>query len=113
MRTDWEQTEDTILRRELVAILRELGRRRYGETMKSAEGWSILTVPLEWALPPPHPYTQAHARVDEHRVRIVTNGIHVSADLSDNDVFCLIEWLGAIYTSGAWPMGRPAWPVHG
>lgn len=103
--------EDVVLRRQLVDILRELGRRRYGESMRSV-GWSIIDVPLIWALPPPDAYTQAQVRVDEHRARIIANGTHVSTELSANDVYCLIEWLGAIYTSGAWPMDRPAWPLQ-
>lgn len=110
----WEATGDRILREELLAILRELGRRRYGETMRSAGGWSILTVPLQWELPTAdYPYTQTRINVDEARMRIIANLTMVSADLGPNDVLCLIEWLGAIYASGAWPMERPAWPVEG
>lgn len=113
IRNGWEHTDSNILRRELLAIMRELGRRNYGESMKSSGGWSILTVPLVWAaLPPPDQFTNAQVRVDERRARIISNATHVSTDMSANDVYCLLEWLGAVYTSGAWPMDRPAWPMN-
>jgi len=59
---------------------------------------------------------QAHSRrhqVELTSARIISNDTMVSAELTASDVLHLIEWLGAIYTGGAWPADRPAYQVEG